>query len=287
MKIVILGAGGQVGTILYETLRKKHDVTGTSRHSTSGLLRFDPFSDRWSILGKPDVIINSVGQIAATRKHSFSKIHLGLTKRIIENRNTVGNPRIIQISALGASATHDVEFMRTKGEADDHLIRFPNVTVVRPSIVCTPGTMIARKMLMLFKISQWLRGMVVVPEGFPERQMQPVMGEDVAAVVDHLCSASETPKILNVVGPERLTFHEIIDLMFKAKGKHYRLIRIPKAFTDVLVNYGISRVLPGVINAQQYNLLFRDNIADPKPAQLYIERPLMQTRDFWINEFRK
>src|SRR5687768_3866943 len=111
MKITIFGAGGQVGTILHEALSNRHEVTGTSRRASSGLFPFDPFSDNWSILGKPDVIINCIGQIAATRKSSFTKIHLELTKQIIRNRNVIGNPRIIQLSALGASAIHDVEFM--------------------------------------------------------------------------------------------------------------------------------------------------------------------------------
>lgn len=285
MKVVILGASGQIGNTLYEALSKKYEMTGTSRRPRAKLLQFDPFMDHWSVLGRPAVIINTIGQIDASRDYSFARIHLDLTKRIIENRSVLGNPRIIQVSALGASANHEVQFLRTKGEADDYLTQFPDVAVIRPSIVCTHRTMIVKKMLMLFRISKWTGGIVVVPRGFSERQIQPVMAEDVAAIVDKLCSAHEIPKALNLTGPERLSFHRIIKMMFEAQGRKHRIVQIPKFWTDILARYLVGAFFPSVINAQQYELLFKDNVADHSEAQEYLGRPLQHTKDFWIKEF--
>ena len=133
MRIIILGASGQIGSFLFEDLRSKYTVTGTSRKSSTSLLRFDPFLDDWSALGEADVVINCIGQIQESSSCSFKKIHLGISKKLIENRMLLGDPRIIQISALGASAIHPVEFLRTKGEADDYLLQFPDTVVARPS----------------------------------------------------------------------------------------------------------------------------------------------------------
>lgn len=285
MKILILGASGQIGKILNEALRKNHEVTGTSRRSFAGLLQFDPFTDNWKTLRKPNVIINCIGQIEPSRRFSFSRIHLELAKRIIENRRAVGNPRIIQISALGASRNHPVEFLRTKGEADAYLRKFPDVVVVRPSIVCTHRTMMVKKMLMLFKLSQWMKGRVIVPEGFAERQIQPVMPDDLVALIERLCSALKIPKSLDVPGPAPLRFHEIINLMFAVRRKHFKLVTVPRRLTDILVKYGVSIILPRLITAQQYQLLFHDNVADPADAQNYLGSPMRQTEEFWMREF--
>jgi hypothetical protein len=94
------------------------------------------------------------------------------------------------------------------------------------------------------------------------------------------------PKVVNVVGAERFSFHQIINVMFQTKHESYRLIQIPKILMDVLVKYGISLLFPKLISSQQYQLLFDDNIADAAPAERILGTPLAPTKQFFINEFR-
>lgn len=284
MRIIVLGASGQIGSVLYDGLKKRHQVIGTSRKPSANFVRFDPFQDDWSFLGKADVLVNCVGQIEATSSSSFHHIHVELTKRIIESRLTIGNPRIIQISALGASANHKVEFLRTKGVADDFLVQHPDTTVVRPSIVCTHRTMIVRKMLMLTNIGRFLLGHIPVPNGFLKTRIQPILPQDLVDLVEKLCH-DHGHRIVNAVGPELLSFHEIITMVFEAKNQKIRLVEIPKAVTDIMVNTFVSRALPRVINSQQYQLLFEDNVGDTKIVREVLGRPLMSTRQFFKGEF--
>jgi uncharacterized protein YbjT (DUF2867 family) len=285
MRIVVLGASGQLGSIIYNALKRHHEVVGTSRKQYKGLVQFDPFLDDWSVLDKTDIIVNCVGQIEATRDCRFYKIHVGLTKLIVLNRSIIGNPRIIQISALGASASHDADFLKTKGMADDYLLQHSNTVVVKPSIVCTHRTMIVKKMLMLLKISEYTKGLVFAPKRFLDSQIQPVMPQDLAALVARLCTTQNLPKVIHVVGPERLSFHQIITFMFQTNQESYRLIQVPKVLTDVLVKYVISLLFPKVITSQQYQLLFDDNIADAAPVERILGTTLTPTKQFFINEF--
>ena len=285
MRIVVLGASGQIGSVIYNALKRHYEVVGTSRKQSKGLIQFDPFRDNWSVLDKTDIIVNCVGQIEATRDCSFYKIHVELTKLIVLNRMVIGNPRVIQISALGASASHNVEFLKTKGMADDYLLQHSDTVVVKPSIVCTHRTMITRKMLMILKMSKYTQGLVFAPKGFLKSKIQPVMPQDLAALVASLCTIQYLPKTINVVGPERLTFQQIINIMFQTKRKSYRLVHVPKALTDVLVEYGVGLVFPKVINSQQYRLLFEDNIADAAPAERILGTPLTPAKQFFIDEF--
>src|SRR3990170_6477646 len=202
MRIVVLGASGQIGSVIYDALKRHHNVVGTSRKESGELIQFDPFQDTWSALGKSDIFINCVGQIEAAPGSSFYKIHLELTKLIVLNRLAIGNPRIIQISALGAAANHKVEFLKTKGMADDYLLQHSNTMVVKTSIVFTHRTMIVQKILMLLKISKYTQGLVFAPKGFLNSKIQPVMPQDLAALVATLCMTQYLPKVVNVVGPE-------------------------------------------------------------------------------------
>lgn len=286
MKIIVLGATGQIGSVIYEGLKNHHNVIGTSRKPTSTYVQFDLFHDDWSRLGKTDVVINCIGQIEATKHSSFYNIHIGITKLIIKNRHLMGNPRIIQLSALGASESHKVEFLRTKGIADTLLLQHPDTTVVRPSIVCTPRTMIVNKVLMLNRIARWTRGVMFVPKGFLQTRIQPVMPEDLVDVINSVCSSTNPNASIDLVGPVRLSFREIITMMFKSRGTDVRLIEIPKFIADIAVIYCASVFFAKVVNSQQYRLLFDDNIADSFKIEDMLHRSLLSPVPFFLNEFK-
>lgn len=283
MKVTVLGATGQIGSVIYNGLKYTHDVVGTSRKASDNFLQFDPFRDDWRVLGKTDVLINCVGQIEASNVSSFHHIHVELTKCIIAHRQQVGNPAIIQMSALGASAEHNVEFLRTKGVADDLLLQYPDTVIIRPSIVCTHRTMIVKKMIMLSKLGRLLLGVVPVPEGFLKTSIQPVMPQDLTDIVGKTCF-DRSERIVHAVGPEAISFREIIGIMMEVRNQKLRMIEVSKRLSDAFMICFVSRVFPDIVNTQQYQLLFEDNIADARITQQILARPLMSTRQFFTNE---
>ena len=284
MKIVVLGASGQIGSAIYNRLKDAHEVVGTSRSASERLLQFNPFSDDWSMLGKPAVLINCVGQIEPSAQSSFYHVHVALTKRILENRKQLGDPRIIQISALGSSANHHVEFLRTKGIADELLLQHPNTAVIRPSIVCTHRTMVVRKMILLSNLGRVLLGVVPVPKGFLHTRIQPIMPEDLVSLVQKACLENNV-RMVDAVGPEEITFHEIIQMLMKSRNQKLRVIEVPKMVTDTLVKNFLSVVLPKVIDAQQYQLLFHHNTGNAAACEQLIGRSLQSTKEFFQQEF--
>ncbi len=284
MKIIVLGASGQIGSVLYHGLKNLHDVIGTSRKHIDGLIQFDPFTDDWAELGKADVLINCVGQIVATADSSFHHIHVALTKQIIANRAKPGNPRIIQISALGAASTHDVEFLRTKGVADELLLQQLNTAVVRPSIVCTRRTMIVKKLLMLANFSRFTFGIIPVPKGFLKTKIQPIMQQDLVELVHSVCVSGQV-RLAEGVGPEALTFGEIIQLVGKYTKRSFKVVEVSRAASDLVVKSILSSLFPRVINAQQYQLLFHDNVADVKSCTQLLGRNPTSCREFFETEF--
>jgi uncharacterized protein YbjT (DUF2867 family) len=284
MKIVVLGATGQIGSVIYNGLKPRHEAIGTSRKRRSDTVQFDPFHDDWSLLGKTDVLINCVGQIEVSQKNSLDRVHIELAKRIIQNRPLLGGPVIIQISALGASAHHKGAFLKTKGIADDLLLQEGCTMVIRPSIVCTHRTMIVKKMLMLSGIGRFLFGVVPIPAGFLLTKIQPVMPQDLLEIVERMCHET-TPQILNAVGPDLITFKDILQIMGKSRNQSLKLVEVPRIAADIIVRNIVSPLCPQIINWQQYELLFEDNIADAKAAEEILRRPLASTHEFFKKEF--
>ncbi len=284
MKVIVLGATGQIGSIIYNGLQGRHEVIGSSRKEAPGMMKFDPFLDDWSHLGKAEVLINCIGQIEATKTSSFEHIHVKLTKLIIQNRELIGAPEIIQISALGASENHHVSFLKTKGVADKLLLSHPGTIVIRPSIVCTHRTMIIKKFLMLSKIGHTTFGLVPIPSGFTKTKIQPVMPEDLVALVEKACS-NTTDQIINAVGPESISFGELIEFMNKTRNQSMTLVESPRTLFDFLVKVVADPIFPKIINWQQYQLLFENNIADAKSTENILGRPLISTKEFFKTEF--
>ena len=132
MRVVVLGANGQLGTPVLRRLLQDHpgaQVTGCVRAASMAdfagdaaclphLLAFDPFRDDWSRLGRVDVLINCIGIIRETPALDFARAHMGLTALMLQHRALIGNPKLIQVSALGADVHSPSGFLRTKGLAD-------------------------------------------------------------------------------------------------------------------------------------------------------------------------
>lgn len=284
MRVIVLGGNGQIGSFIHDHLSKRYEVTGTSRRASGRCVKFDPFHDDWFGLGKADVLVNCVGQIAAAGPDSFYKVHVDLTRHIISNRAIIGNPRIVQISALGASSRHATDFLRTKGIADELLLQQPDTVVVRPSVVCTSRTTLVNKMLMLSRVAQFTAGVLFVPKGFLQTRMQPVMPRDLAAVVEAMCVSGEH-RVVDVVGPDVLSFRDILSLLLESKKRKVKLVEVPRTLMDLPMKYLISTLIPSVINAQQYALLFEDNTADNGVCTKMLRRVMTSVIPFFKNEF--
>ena len=178
---LLLGASGKIGLEIRKAFAAndtRHSLICCSRGIWKGevlpgetWLQFDPFSDQWLSLGKLDVVINAIGAISESKEMSFERIHGGVTSAILKHHAAVGNSRIVQISALGADAASSLGFLRTKGQADDLLLQEDDTVVLRPSIVCTPDTMLSQKLRKLLTIARFGLGKLLVPNGFPHTRV--------------------------------------------------------------------------------------------------------------------
>ena len=293
-RTLILGGNGRIGQLAAAHLRK-HDPqaeviqlarTVPADAPPGHFLRFDPFHDDWAMLPPCDLLINAVGAIKESADMPFERVHQGLSSLMIQHRAKLGNPRILQISALGADPTQELPFLKTKGLADELLLAESDTYLLRPSIVCTPGTMLSQRLKQLLKISRIGFGKLLVPKGFPETLVQPIMPEDLGALIVAMASLpkGEGSRIVEAVGPKPWAFGAILQAMAAAQGKPLRLVPVPREIMESFVKYFVGVWFPGTLNLQQFQLLFQDNTADPGPAITLLDRPLRDPLPFWQSE---
>lgn len=282
MKILILGASGQLGSTLYNYLKIKAElVHGTSRTGQNGLIKFNPYIDLWEFPAIYDVVINCIGAIESTKECSYEKVHLEISELIIKNQFRLGNPKIIQISVLGADAFSPIDFLRSKAQADEYLLSHPDTVVIRPSIICTPGTMLIRKLKLARLISKILLNRLPVPSEFPSHKIQPLMVDDLTKIIYQVCKINTDHKIIYVTGPKAITYKELLE---KANSK-IKLVVVKKDLFKKPM-YWLCKFFPQLINKDQYELLFSDNIASNAEATMLLGKSLESTEAFWERELK-
>ena len=285
-KVAIIGASGHIGSALTEYLRKDNNfqVMPCSRKGATGCIVFDPDKHDWSILGEQDILINAAGIIRESKDDDFKKVHVDLVRTILANRNKIGNPRIIHISALGADARHEISFLRTKAIGDELLLSHPDTFVLRPSIVCLPGTLLVRKFKWLVFMCKVLQSRPIMPQGFAHTRVQPVMPEDLFELIHILCEKSSDIREIDVVGNSPFSFKELLE-MASGKAKLFP-IELPKKLLVPVTKNFISVWFPDLMNEDQFHLLFKDNIASAEGLKSVLKRNPLESKDFWSQEFK-
>ena len=114
------------------------------------------------------------------------------------------------------------------------------------------------------------------------------MPQDLVDIVEAVCKQETLTeeKILNVVGPNEISFRELLNIFLESADLSTRLIEIPRKFMDPIVNLIVAPLFRRQLNNQQYQLLFEDNIADTRGIIRLLKRPLLPTAEFFEKESR-
>ncbi|MBI35179.1 MAG: hypothetical protein CMP67_07435 [Flavobacteriales bacterium] len=284
MRIAIFGGTGQVGSVITKRVIENFpnaEILSCSRTGKGPCgLSFNVFQEDWTALGKLDVIINSVGIIEEKGENTYDKIHIGVVKKIISERKNLGNPKIIHVSVLGADSQSNSRYASSKGIADQILQEQEDWNIIRPSFVCTPGTAIINKIMMLKNIAKWNFWFLPCPAHFLSAKFQPVMGDDLAFVAIECIKQNLSNQMIYATGPNIFTLEDWIKIAGKGKIK---IIKIPKRIVDFPFRM-IIKIFPQIMSTDQYLLLGEDNVHEHSLLEKILQRKPRTTLDFWKDE---
>lgn len=267
MKILITGASGFLGRHISRALiREGHQLVAVSRQAGVDFRSMRSASD-WRVwLDDMDAVINCAGIIAERGGNSFAAIHTAAPSALFDACVEQGVKRVIQISALGVEHANPTPYQSSKAQADRHLQTLPlDWFILRPSLVYGPEGSSTR----FFTRLASLPVVPLIAQG--QQCVQPVHVDDVVATILQCLSVSTAQQIINVVGPEQLSFAEWLLRLRHQSGKgRAATISVPYAVVSRFA-FLLSPFLQ-LMNADNLRMLQQGNCADVQPLIQFLGR---------------
>jgi uncharacterized protein YbjT (DUF2867 family) len=277
MNILLCGANGFIGRHLERALSAAgHRVVKgvrTPRSCADVVVDYvrDATPEAWlPRLADIDAVINAVGILDEEGQSTFNALHRDAPIALFNACLEEGVNHVVQISALGGTEEVLTPYMRSKREADAHLMSLPlNWLIVRPSLIVGADGESS-------KVFRTLSSLPVV--GLPgkgDQQLQPVLIDDVCAAIVHaLETPSLTRRVINAVGPEPMDYRDMLMHYRRAMGMQEPLwLPIPMAMMRLaakLADWMPQRLL----TADTLLMLEQGNTADSQPFRQLVGRPL-------------
>lgn len=229
--ILVTGATGFVGRSLMRHLNQHtpRAKAYTGRVNSPLTLREE--------LADVQTIIHLAGAETRGRSSELQHVDVDGTERLLEEclRAEIGH--IIMLSRLGADSQSIYPLLRAKGEAE-MLLRHSGIpyTIIRSASLFGKED---RFLNTIASLAVWSWPMVWLP-GEGQAPFQPLWVEDVArCLVKTLARPSLHNKIVDIAGPERFRYAELVRLVLETAGMrrrpfplHLRLVR-PLAFATL------------------------------------------------------
>lgn len=204
-----------------------------------------------------DHVINLVGILYESGRSTFDAVQEYGARSVAEAARAEGAP-LTQMSSIGADPASGSKYARTKGLAEEAVRKIaPNALIIRPSIIFGPEDSFFNKFAGMARLAPALPLI-----GGGRTRFQPVYVDDVAeAMARHVDGVAKGGRILELGGPQVLTFRECLEEMLKVIHRERRFVTIPWYAASL-----IGRVMDHVpfieppLTSDQVILLKQDNV---------------------------
>ena len=271
-EILLFGATGQIGRNLVRKLSKNdYRITAVTRNihqagyilktqSNPGYLRlvelktFD-LNKIDELVKNCSVCINLIGILYEKRKNQFKIIHTDLPDLISQKAQQHNIDKFIHLSALGIDEAIDSNYAKSKMEGEKRIIKnFYKHIILRPSIVYSVDDNFSTNFMSL------LGKLPVMPlYYYGKTKFSPIHVTDLVDIIFDMVENKNDNLVLECVGPEELTFKEILQKLLLSIEKKRILLPIP--FPLAKLSAKLLQLLPNpLLTEDQLRLLKYDNI---------------------------
>jgi uncharacterized protein YbjT (DUF2867 family) len=249
--LLIGGGGGLVGRAVLPLLLPFYRVRSIHRHPASGEgaeVEWVPADVRsvgdWTNLVADVQVVLNLAWYRWESERAFRELHDGL-RRLLDASVRAGVGRFVQVSVPPAPASMEtgLPYLVYKRRFDTALATSGlSYRIVRPTMLFGRGDVLIGVMLRLMR-----RYPFFPMFGDGEYHVSPIAVKDLARV---LLQETRGPKTgsLDLGGPERMTYRELTDRMYRSLGKRPRYWRMSKAggerLAGLLVALGSTLLYP-------------------------------------------
>ncbi len=270
---LIFGGSGQIGRNLIRKLTKNnYRVTVVTRNihqnsykiktqANAGYIKivessiFDEKKLR-KYFEKADICINLVGILYENKRgNTFRNIHTIFPSLLSKLSKEYNLEHFIHLSALGINNAIDSNYAITKLEGENNIFRnFPLSTILRPSVVYSVDDNFTTNFMTLLSVLPF----------FPlyysgKTKFMPIHCSDLTNVIFDVINKNINSKIIECVGPETISFREILEKLSKLIGKKRILIPFPLLLAKFSAFFFEQFPRP-LLTQDQLKLLKYDNI---------------------------
>ena len=182
------------------------------------------------------------------------------SKILLTACRAAGVRRIVHLSVTGADEQSPLPYFRGKGLVE-RAIRESGLSyaILRPALVYGPGDILVNN------IAWFLRRSPVFPlMGDGEYRLQGVDVEELAEIaVD--AGGGEAGAVTDVVGPETLTFQELVRLLARATGSRAWIVRASPRLVEALLTAAGAIVRDVVLTRDEIRGLMANLLVSPHP----------------------
>lgn len=225
-------------------------------------LRYRESIDR-AVMGA-DHVINLVGIMRTTGRNSVEAVQ-DFGARAVAEAARAQNIPLTHMSAIGADPQSPAAYARTKGTAEEAIRRIkPDALIIRPSIIFGPEDDFFNRFA---EMSRWTPVLPLIGGG--TTKFQPVYVADVAEVyARHVDGTLEGGRILELGGPEVLTFRQCMEEMLRVIQRDRHFVSLPWSTASMIGS--IAEKVPFItppITRDQVTLLKSDNVVSDAAAR--------------------
>jgi len=238
------------------------------------------------LFSEADLCINLIGILYESKKgNTFQNIHSVFPTLLAKLSRKYNLENFLHISALGINQALDSKYAISKLEGEKNIINnFPKAIILRPSVVFSSSDNFSTLFMTL------LNRLPFFPIYYSGKtKFTPIHCSDLTDIIYHVLSKKTNSQIIECVGPEVLTFKEILEILLDLIGKKRLLIPMPLTLANLSSKF--FQLFPKPLLTQdQLRLLRYDNIVSGKyktnsdigiPSKLFFKREVKKYSHMW------
>ena len=300
---LIFGGSGQIGRNLIRKLTRNNiTVTVVTRNihqkglviktqANAGYIDiveaniYDEIKIR-ELFKKADICINLIGILYEKKKgNTFKNIHTLFPSLLSKLSKEYNLEHFIHLSALGINEAKDSSYAISKWEGEKNILNnFTQTTILRPSIVYSSSDNFTTQFMTL------LNRLPTFPLYYSgNTKFMPIHCSDLTDIIYYIISKNINSKIIECVGPETLTFKEILQILLKLINKKRLLIPFPLPLARLSAKFFQLFPKP-LLTEDQLRLLKYDNVLSGKyksnneigvPSKLFFKEEVKKYCYMW------
>tara|TARA_B100001778_G_scaffold303743_1_gene281240 strand:+ start:1446 stop:2402 length:957 start_codon:yes stop_codon:yes gene_type:complete len=274
---LIFGGSGQIGSNLIRKLTKNNiRVTVVTRNIHQKGIKIKTQANAGFIeiieskifeedkieklFSSADYCINLIGILYEKKGgNTFKNIHTVFPTLLAKLCKKYNLKHFIHLSALGVNEAVDSKYAISKLEGEKGILNnFTKTTILRPSVVFSNSDNFSTQFMTL------LNRLPFFPLYYSGKtKFMPIHCSDLTDIIYYVLQNETNSQIIECVGPETLSFKEILDTLLSLIGKKRLLIPLPLTLASVSAKF--FQLFPNpLLTEDQLRLLKYDNVPSGK-----------------------